>query len=86
MEAQARKGGREHIELTINMLWQIWKSRNFIQFNREGRCPGMTINKAIQEWLEFYNVNTKKGEDEKWYRGVEKGNVNGTHHQKTSSA
>ena len=75
MEAQARKEGREHIELTINVLWQIWKSRNLIQFNREGRCPGLTSNKAVQEWLEFQNVSIVKMEDDEKGRGIERGPV-----------
>ncbi|XP_027182377.1 uncharacterized protein LOC113780798 [Coffea eugenioides] len=75
MEAQVRKEGREHIELTINVLWQIWKSRNLIQFNREGRCPGLTSNKAVQEWLEFQNVSIVKMEEDEKGRGIERGPV-----------
>ncbi|XP_071939813.1 uncharacterized protein [Coffea arabica] len=75
MEAQVRKEGREHIELTINVLWQIWKSRNLIQFNREGRYPGLTSNEAVQEWLEFQNVSIVKMEDDEKGRGIERGPV-----------
>ena len=40
----------EYIALIVNILWQIWQSRNHIQFNREGKCPGIVVSKAIQEW------------------------------------
>ena len=39
----------------------MWKSRNVIQFNREERCSGKAVNKAIQEWLEYKNVGTENG-------------------------
>ncbi|XP_071926981.1 uncharacterized protein [Coffea arabica] len=71
MEAKARKEGREHIELTINVLWQIWKSKNHIQFNREGRCPGVTANKAVQEWLEFQVANLAIRDEEAVGKGPE---------------
>ena len=41
MEAMARDAGKEHICLTVNLLWQIWKFRNRVQFDREVRCPGI---------------------------------------------
>ncbi|XP_071906100.1 uncharacterized protein [Coffea arabica] len=59
MEAKERVEGRDHIVLTINILWQVWKSRNSIQFNREGRCPGETVNKAMLEWLEYKNIGSE---------------------------
>ena len=59
MDAKERVEGRDHIVLTINILWQVWKSRNSIQFNREGRCPGETVNKALLEWLEYKNVGSE---------------------------
>ncbi|KAL3502671.1 hypothetical protein ACH5RR_037120 [Cinchona calisaya] len=32
MGAANRTDGRDHIILTVNILWQIWKSRNEMQF------------------------------------------------------
>ncbi|XP_027173470.1 uncharacterized protein LOC113773121 [Coffea eugenioides] len=59
MEAQKRVEGRDHIALTINILWQVWKARNGVLFNREKRCPGQTVNKAVQEWLEYRNIGSE---------------------------
>ena len=52
----------------MNVLWQIWKSRNQMQFNREGRFSGMTVHKAVQEWLECLEVNTEKRDSEEVQR------------------
>ncbi|KAL3532365.1 hypothetical protein ACH5RR_005886 [Cinchona calisaya] len=34
--AANREEGRKHITLTINICWQIWKSRNEVVFNGQG--------------------------------------------------
>ena len=65
MDAKERVEGRDHIVLTINILWQVWKYRNGIQFNRDGRCPGETVNKAMLEWLEYMNVGSEEAFDRK---------------------
>ncbi|XP_027177900.1 uncharacterized protein LOC113777055 [Coffea eugenioides] len=46
VEATAREKGEEHITFIVNLLWQIWKDRNEINFNRKGRGPGVVTNKA----------------------------------------
>ncbi|XP_071913980.1 uncharacterized protein [Coffea arabica] len=46
VEATAREKGKEHITFIVNLLWQIWKDRNEINFNRNGRGPGVVTNKA----------------------------------------
>ncbi|XP_071920735.1 uncharacterized protein [Coffea arabica] len=56
VEAKARTEGRTHIELTVHILWQIWKSRNQIQFNNDWKCPGIVVGKAMQEWREYAEV------------------------------
>ncbi|XP_027182039.1 uncharacterized protein LOC113780435 [Coffea eugenioides] len=58
MEAKQRAAGRAHIALTINILWQIWKSRNKMQFQKEGSCPRFTINKAVGGWIEYNEANS----------------------------
>ncbi|XP_027076016.1 uncharacterized protein [Coffea arabica] len=65
MEAKARDAGKEHICLTVNLLWQIWKSRNRVQFEREVGCPGIVGMKAVQEWNE-YEVARHKDERKVW--------------------
>ncbi|XP_071933891.1 uncharacterized protein [Coffea arabica] len=52
LEASGRIEGREHIELTTNILWQIWKRRNEWKFNAKREHPWKTVNKAQQEWQE----------------------------------
>ncbi|XP_027086455.2 uncharacterized protein [Coffea arabica] len=51
--AVSREGGREHITLTVHILWQIWKARNNKQFNNSSREPIVVVNKALMEWNEF---------------------------------
>ncbi|XP_027071883.1 uncharacterized protein [Coffea arabica] len=65
MVAKERDAGREHICLTVNLLWQIWKSRNQAQFNREKACPGRTVMKLVHEWNEYEAAQRVDREDEK---------------------
>ena len=58
-----RPEGKEHIMVTINIMWQIWKSKNQIQFSGERKCPGLTINKAKCEWIEHQKTQLE-GEGE----------------------
>ncbi|XP_027126082.2 uncharacterized protein [Coffea arabica] len=52
-EARRRPRGMEHIGLTANILWQVWKERNKKEFENKGSClPARTISKAHKEWLE----------------------------------
>ena len=53
MEAKERGAGREHNSLVVSILWQIWKSRNRTQFNREEACQGRTVLKVVNEWNEY---------------------------------
>ena len=39
MEAKGREDGEQHSALTVNILWQIWKSRNQMQFKKVRKCP-----------------------------------------------
>ncbi|XP_027181659.1 uncharacterized protein LOC113780035 [Coffea eugenioides] len=60
LEATCRTEGKEHIELTANILWQLWKRRNEWQFNAKHRHPWKTIQKAQQEWQELKAVQSKQ--------------------------
>nr|XP_027124351.1 uncharacterized protein LOC113741063 [Coffea arabica] len=57
LEAKNRQGGMEHIGLTANILWQVWKERNSKEFENKTSCsPARTIGKAQKEWLEQEEV------------------------------
>ena len=43
----------EHITLTLNILWQVWKARNNRIFNASPRHPIRITQKAQNEWLEY---------------------------------
>lgn len=53
LEAEQRPEGKKHIELTANLLWYIWKTRNEGTFNQEQRQPQWTVTRAIDDWWEF---------------------------------
>nr|XP_027081023.1 uncharacterized protein LOC113703745 [Coffea arabica] len=53
MEAQTRREGLEHIALTVEILWQIWKARNEAEFEEKDRHPMEVIRKAIKDWEEY---------------------------------
>ncbi|XP_071928124.1 uncharacterized protein [Coffea arabica] len=46
LEATNRTNGKEHIELTVNILWQLWKRRNEWKFNAKQRHPWKIVQKA----------------------------------------
>ncbi|XP_071921851.1 uncharacterized protein [Coffea arabica] len=60
LDAICRTEGREHIELTVNILWQIWKRRNEWKFNAKRKHPWKTVKKAQQEWHEQATVWSKE--------------------------
>ena len=47
-------------DLTINILWQIWKARNNREFNHKEKEPFKIIEKALKEWTEFEEANKRK--------------------------
>ncbi|CDP14440.1 unnamed protein product [Coffea canephora] len=53
LHAKTRQEGDDHIALTVNVLWQIWKSRNARIFNSAQQHPLKVSEKAAQEWKEY---------------------------------
>ena len=45
--------GQDRVSLTINILWQIWKTTNKKIFEQANQDPFKTVRKAQDEWLEF---------------------------------
>nr|XP_027109407.1 uncharacterized protein LOC113729292 [Coffea arabica] len=60
MEAQEERGGEDQVNLTINILWQIWKARNEREFEHKEKEPHKVIQKAVKEWMEFDEANRGK--------------------------
>nr|XP_027083638.1 uncharacterized protein LOC113705936 [Coffea arabica] len=52
-DAMKKEKGKERIELMVILLWQIWKSRNEMQFNDRRRDPMIAVNKVVMEWREY---------------------------------
>lgn len=46
LQAKERERGSDRIELTINILWQIWKARNKACFNRSIQGETVAVQKA----------------------------------------
>ena len=46
--------GQDHIALTMDILWQIWKARNETEFEDKDRHPLEAIQKAIKDWEEYH--------------------------------
>lgn len=74
--------GQQHLELTANVLWQIWKDRNDKEFKGKDNDRLHTINKAMNEWMEFTEAickgkNRSIEETSEGMRGDE-GNGDGT--------
>nr|XP_027083655.1 uncharacterized protein LOC113705952 [Coffea arabica] len=60
MEAQEERGGEDQVNLTINILWQIWKARNERKFEYKEKEPHKVIQKAVKGWMEFDEANRGK--------------------------
>lgn len=48
-EAASRNNGMDHLALTANILWQLWKTRNACVFNDKLRHPMKTVQTAQAE-------------------------------------
>ena len=56
-----REQGKEHIALTVNILWQIWKTRNRKAFDEKDADPRKSVQKVVVEWNEY--IEAQKGID-----------------------
>ncbi|XP_027062866.2 uncharacterized protein [Coffea arabica] len=56
IEATSRKEGAQYQALTVNILWQVWKTRNEKIFNNRCRHPFEIVQKAHFKWLEYTEV------------------------------
>ncbi|XP_027174532.1 uncharacterized protein LOC113774164 [Coffea eugenioides] len=52
-QALSLEQGQDRVNLTINILWQIWKARNKKVFEDANQEPFKILRKAQAEWLEF---------------------------------
>ena len=50
-----RKDGMQHICLTVDILWHIWKSRNEVEFEGKHRHPMEVVRKAANDFEEYHN-------------------------------
>ncbi|CDP00431.1 unnamed protein product [Coffea canephora] len=62
-QATSRTEGRQHIALTANLLWQLWKDRNQMEFEGKEREGLKIVQKASSEWMEYEEA--WKGKNEK---------------------
>ncbi|XP_027109391.2 uncharacterized protein [Coffea arabica] len=54
MEVKVRKDGMQHICLTVDILWHIWKSRNEAEFESKDRHPMEVVRNAVNDWEEYH--------------------------------
>ncbi|XP_027121672.1 uncharacterized protein [Coffea arabica] len=60
LEAKHKTEGWLRISLSVNILWQIWKARNEMEFNGKEKQPSKIVQRAHQEWLELVELDTKE--------------------------
>nr|XP_027120381.1 uncharacterized protein LOC113737334 [Coffea arabica] len=53
LQAAKKSEGVGRIQLTANILWQIWKARNKVTFQQEITDAKNIVDKAQQEWIEY---------------------------------
>lgn len=81
MQAPSREQGKDHIILTINILWQMWKARSRKLLEAINADPRSTFQKAQQEWMEFDGAKMTRGVQRN-PRTSNKGSQHGNLHHK----
>ncbi|XP_027157988.1 uncharacterized protein LOC113759609 [Coffea eugenioides] len=61
-DAVKKERGKDRVELTVHLLWHIWKSRNGMQFNKKRRDPRTAVNKAVVGWREYHEAQLEEAE------------------------
>lgn len=59
LQSATKDSGWDHINLTVNILWQVWKARNKLVFEQKQTDARKIVQKAQVEWLEFDNANAE---------------------------
>ena len=57
IQAKEENQGRDRVNITINLLWQLWKARNKRIFEHRVIEERDVVQVAQQEWLEFEMAN-----------------------------
>ncbi|XP_027165980.1 uncharacterized protein LOC113765943 [Coffea eugenioides] len=57
IQAEEENQGRDRVNITINLLWQLWKARNKRIFEHRVIEERDVVQVAQQEWLEFEMAN-----------------------------
>ncbi|XP_027093792.1 uncharacterized protein [Coffea arabica] len=57
VDSAGEANGAERIQLTVNVLWQLWKARNKMVFQMENVDAKAIVDKAQLEWLEYIAAN-----------------------------
>ncbi|XP_027118308.1 uncharacterized protein [Coffea arabica] len=55
-----KESGTEHISLTANIMWNIWKARNKVAFEQKRKEAKEIGLKAQQEWQEYEDVRKQE--------------------------
>ncbi|XP_027100417.1 uncharacterized protein LOC113751926 [Coffea eugenioides] len=55
-----KESGTEHISLTANIMWNIWKARNKVAFEQKRKEAKEICLKAQQEWQEYEEVRQQE--------------------------
>lgn len=63
MQSATKERGLDHVHLTVNILWQLWKSRNRIVIEKEQLDALRLIQKAHREWMEFDTATAEEKEN-----------------------
>ena len=61
MQSAKEAHGLDRIQLTVSILWQVWKARNKMTFQAERGNAKLIVDKAHSEWLEYEACNETNG-------------------------
>ncbi|XP_027086499.1 uncharacterized protein [Coffea arabica] len=64
MQSAREVQGLDRIQLTVNILWQVWKARNKMTFQTERVDAKLIVDKAQREWLEYEAENETTGQSD----------------------
>ena len=61
LRVRHRHSGANHLALIVNILWQVWKNRNELEFNNKKRQSVQIVQNTHEKWIKYSDAH-RQGE------------------------